>query len=344
MAVQSAALAMKTRYSLPAKHNHGHGLRLLVLMAPGDLMANTPVDFLVEDSDVSLEFLYLTQGAEFPSAVPEHDILMVAIGESDTNQPLLERAASYLDNWPKPVINRPEHIQKLSRDRVYAELKGVPNVEIPASVRTERSALQALAHGTITIADILPDGGFPIIVRPIGSHAGQNLEKIERAADLQTYLDNVAGDRFYVSRYVDYRSNDGLFRKYRIAMIDGRPLICHFAVSEHWMIHYLNAGMTDSAQKRAEEAACMATFDDDFARRHAVALQAINQCLQLPYMGIDCGETASGELLIFEVDNAMIVHSMDPEDMFPYKIDAMRKVFTAFRRFLESTRRAAAGS
>jgi hypothetical protein len=34
-------------------------------------------------------------------------------------------------------------------------------------------------------------------------------------------------------------------------------------------------------------------------------------------LGIDCAEMPNGDLLIFEADNAMIVHSMDPEGMFP---------------------------
>jgi hypothetical protein len=34
----------------------------------------------------------------------------------------------------------------------------------------------------------------------------------------------------------------------------------------------------------------------------------------------------------------MVVHAMDPEDLFPYKAPAMRKVFAAFRQLLEKTR------
>jgi glutathione synthase/RimK-type ligase-like ATP-grasp enzyme len=126
-----------------------------------------------------------------------------------------------------------------------------------------------------------------------------------------------------------------LFRKYRIVLIDGRPYACHMGVSEHWMIHYLNAGMRESAGKRAEEARFMAEFDQDFARRHARALDALAKRVGLDYFGIDCGETPEGELLIFEADVAMIVHAMDPPDLFPYKGPQMRKVFDAFRAMLE---------
>jgi hypothetical protein len=78
----------------------------------------------------------------------------------------------------------------------------------------------------------------------------------------------------------------------------------------------------------------MTRFDDDFARRHAAAFHAIHQRMGLDYLGIDCGETSTGEMLIFEVDSNMIVHALDPVDLFPYKQPQMRKVFDAFRDML----------
>jgi hypothetical protein len=88
--------------------------------------------------------------------------------------------------------------------------------------------------------------------------------------------------------------------------------------------------MDQSEAKRAEEAAMMATFDDGFARRHAAAFGDLCAAYPLDYFGIDCAETADGRLLVFEADVAMIVHAMDPEDLFPYKQPAMRKLFDAF--------------
>jgi hypothetical protein len=40
----------------------------------------------------------------------------------------------------------------------------------------------------------------------------------------------------------------------------------------------------------------------------------------------------------FEIDNAMIVHGMDPLDKFAYKKPVMQKVVTTFRALLESVR------
>jgi hypothetical protein len=99
-------------------------------------------------------------------------------------------------------------------------------------------------------------------------------------------------------------------------------------------VHYMSAGMAESAAKRAEEERFFAGFDDDFARRHHDALLSIAQRMGLEYAGIDCAETSDGELLIFEVDSGMTVHAMDPVDIFPYKQPQMRKVFRAFRQML----------
>ncbi len=100
------------------------------------------------------------------------------------------------------------------------------------------------------------------------------------------------------------------------------------------MIHYLNAGMTESAEKRAEEARFMADFDSGFAVRHAQAFKAVTDRLKLDYVGLDCAESADGELLIFEADSDMIVHAMDPVELFPYKQAVMRKIFDAFHAML----------
>lgn len=338
LAVQAEAIMLQPHYTIAAEK--APALTLLVLMGPGDLMSNTPVEFLVENSDVTLELLYLRADEDFPEEVPDHDVMLVAVAESEANQPLLERLTEYVADWPRPVVNRPEHIRLTSRDGVCAALRSLPGVEMPVSVRTGLGALNQVAAGVLPIETLLPDGGFPIIVRPLGSHAGTNLEKIETPAQLAKYLQAVEGPQFYISRFVDYRGADGMFRKYRVALVDGKPYICHYAISQNWMIHYLNAGMTESAEKRAEEAAEMARFDDGFAQRHAAALKAIDQRMGLQYIGVDCAEMPNGDLLIFEADNAMIVHSMDPEDMFPYKAPAMRKVFNAFRGLLQ---RAASG-
>jgi glutathione synthase/RimK-type ligase-like ATP-grasp enzyme len=332
LATQAQALEMQQIYHLPA--TGAAALRVLAVMAPGDLMANTPLEFLLEGSDVALDLLYLTPGlAELPT-LPDHDVLFVAVGESDENRPLLEQLAGVLPQWPRPVLNAPDRIARLSRDRACRLLQTAEGIEMPTASRVGRAALEQVACSKQPLAAIVEYVAFPVIVRPVGSHAGSGLEKIDALDDLAAYLERMPQAEFYVARFVDYRNTDGLYRKYRIMLIDGRPFICHMAVSSHWMIHYLNAGMADSADKRAEEERFMADFDEGFARRHANAFRAITERIGLDYVGIDCAETPDGKLLIFEVDSDMIVHAMDPVELFPYKQPQMRKLFAAFRQML----------
>ena len=335
LAIQAQALATKRLYQPPLAKPAV--LRLLALMAPGDFMANTPIEFILEGSDIQLELLYLIPGEPLPQTLPEHDVLLVGVGESAENLPLLKQLESYVKTLPKPVLNLPDRISRLSRDGTWDMLKDAPGITIPMTARANRATLEKLCQKSIEITDILGDGAFPIILRPTGSHAGTGLEKIDSPAAIADYLVSRGESDFFISRFVDYSGADGLFGKYRIVLIKGRPYLCHLAISSHWMVHYLNAGMAESAEKRAEEARIMATFDDDFARRHAVAFKAVHDLSGLDYIGIDCAETRDGKLLVFEIDTAMIIHDMDPPALFPYKGPQMSKVFGAFRDMLLAT-------
>lgn len=326
LAVQAQALGVNKAYRRPS--DAATPLRLLAIVAPGDLMANTPLDFLLEGAAVELTSLYVEPGGGLPDP-PAHDIAFLAIGESEANGPALDAIAPQLARWPRPVLNgAAANIRALTRDGVAARMAGTPEVLAPAAARLGCEDLAAIAAGRC------PPSRFPLLVRPIASHAGAGLARLDGAAAIGPYLDGLTDERFYVSPFVDYAGPDGLYRKQRIVLIKGRPFVCHMAVSEHWMVHYMNAGMTESAAKRAEEAAFMAGFDDDFARRHAAAFAALHERLGLDYLGVDCAETPDGRLLLFEADVAMIVHAMDPPDMFAYKKPVMRRLFTAFEAML----------
>ena len=90
------------------------------------------------------------------------------------------------------------------------------------------------------------------------------------------YLRERDEPEFFISHFVDYASGDGLFRKVRIVVVDGRPYACHLAIADRWDIWYLNAGMSLSATKRLEEETFMRTFDIGFAARHRMALAGIS--------------------------------------------------------------------
>ncbi len=326
--LQAAALSVCRCYR--TVHGAGGGLRVLAFMAAGDLMTNTPIDFLLEGSDVELTIWYVDHAVPAPSEVPDHDIAFLAIGQTDDGSAALGALACNFNAWPRPVVNgRPKLIAALSRDGVADAFADSPLIIAPATRRVSREALQKIAAAESELSALHSDLRFPIIARPIGSHAGNGLEKLAGPAELATYLEIHAEQEFFVSAFFDYSGDDGLFRKLRVVFVNGHPYIAHMAISQRWMVHYLNADMGEVAN-RLEEASMMASFEQGFALRHREAFEALYRSLGLDYFGIDCAETLDGRLIVFEADVAMIVHAMDSEVLHPYKKPAMAKLFEGF--------------
>jgi hypothetical protein len=328
MELQQIALATSPLFRVRQPAARRAAIRVLAIMAAGDLMANTPLDFITEACDVQLDMLVLTPDQTLPDVVPEHDVLFFAAGEPDA------RMAALYGLWPRPVLNDPELLHGLVRDRLPGLLAGVPELLSPPCVTASHGELANLAAGHCTLADVLPHAAFPILVRPHGSHAGGGLARIATTGELACYLQGATTGRFHVTQFVDYSGRDGMFRKYRVAMIDGQAHLCHMAVSQDWMVHYLNAGMYEHATRRAEEAEAMATFETGFGARHGAALAALQARCGFDYFSIDCAELADGRLLVFEVDTAALVHVMEAPDVFAYKHAHMRLVYDAFEAML----------
>lgn len=327
MELQSQALSIQQVYELGSNPNPiSNPLRLLAIMGPGEVMANTPLEFLVENSDIALTLLYLGAGLPAPSEIPAHDVAFVCVCESDHNQPLLEHLSQTMKYWPRPFINLPESVARLSRDCVSRSLASVENVTASDARRLNRMQIVDRMVGS--------DSDFPMIIRPVDSHAGHDLAKIDSRLAMGAYLAKVDAIEFYCARFVDYRSHDGWYRKYRIAVVAGQPFAAHMAISKNWMVHYLNADMLNNGRNREEEAEFMASFERHFAVKHERALHEIDRRVALDYYSIDCAETIDGNLMIFEIDSGAVVHSMDPVDLFPYKPQQMGKVFAAVRAML----------
>lgn len=335
LAVQHEVLKSHQLYRSPCASENPR-LRVLALAAATDMGSNTPIEFLLEESGIELLVLYVIPEAELPTPLPEHDVAIVIASDSEDCHAALGKIEAALPRWPRALLNPPDRIGNLDRDKLYCLLTGLEGLEIPATFAVRREQLSQSASALETIAAEL---AYPVIIRPRGSHAGVGLAKIDDAAALLAYIAASEAQEFFVSRFVDYASEDGLFRKYRVVFVDGEPYACHMAIADRWDIWYLNANMSNSASKRLEEETFMRTFEIGFGRRHRTALAGVASRLGLDYFIIDCAETRDGSLLVFEADNTAVVHNMDWPHVFPYKPPQMRKIFEAFAAMLE--RRAA---
>ena len=333
IAIQAEVLAFHQLYRSPCSSEQPK-LRVLALAAAIDMGGNTPIEFLLENSGIELQTLYVVAGVDLPAPLPEHDVAIVIASDSEECLEALRKIDVAASRWPRPLLNPPRLVRHLDRDKLHGLLRGIEGLDIPATACVTRAQLSEIARSNGGLADVAAELEFPIIIRPRGSHAGVGLARVNDGAMVGRYLADRVEQEFFVARFVDYANSDGLFRKYRIVFVDGRAFACHMAIADRWDIWYLNAGMTFSAEKRLEEESFMRDFDRDFAVRHGSALAAVAERVGLDYFTIDCAENKNGALLIFEADNTAVVHNMDSPQVFPYKPPQMRKIFDAFAAML----------
>jgi len=327
LAHQAAAIALAPVQSTPASLHEDYAL--LVPCVAGPYTANTPADLLFDPARVTLHRWYVDPAGAVPP-LPPYDAVFVAIGESDEAAPQLAALEAFAADSERPVLNRPQQIRRLGRIPLAQTFAGAEHCRVVATSRIDRTRYAA--------------DGFPVphIVRPVGSHGGHGLGRIDDDAERTAYLATVDAPELFVAPFIDYRSADGYFRKYRIVFVDGEPFPFHLAISPRWMVHYYNAPMAEHAWMRDEEHAFLARIDTVFAGELDEALRETARLLALDYVGIDCAIDRDGKLLIFEADNALIIHLLDDPALFGYKHAYVPRILTALDALVR--RRIASGA
>lgn len=229
-------------------------------------------------------------------------IIFNEISDPDSHHGALTHCDNLCNQLQLPVINHPARILRTTRDNVSRLLQDIPGVKMPKTVRFTPASpddiFSEMDHAGL---------GFPVIVRLAGTHSGKSsllLGGRDELAKLHVYPFD--GSVFYLTEFIDYQSADGFFRKSRIAMVDGVPLLRHTLISPQWMVHAQSVKfMQDNRQFLDEAIALRKTF---YTRRLPLILPALNEItnrLQLDYFGIDCHIDEQGTLTIFEANANM---------------------------------------
>ena len=172
--------ALDVRRSYCVVHGDGSGPRLLAFVTPGDFMANTPIDFLLEGSNCVLWLHYVDDQTTSLDDVPAHDVAFMAIGESNENGPVLDRMAELLADWPGAVMNNnPRLIKALTRDGVSGMLAQEPELLSPRTLRLPKKQLDPVRVGLLRLPDVAQGmdfpGDHPPDRHPCRSRAGMSL-------------------------------------------------------------------------------------------------------------------------------------------------------------------------
>lgn len=300
--------------------------RLLILFAPE--AGNTPYETLIRDGGFDTEVLLTLRGYRNDpnDRSPRVDVVLNLVSDVDFGLDIMASVIDLADSLERPVINHPRLMLATDRASISKRLAFVPGAIMP---KTERIPAKDL-YRRVRDGEMMT---FPRIVRHAAKHGGEMMELIDNRASLLAFAEAAGNIDLYMTDFVDYRSADGFYRKYRFIFVGGQIFPYHLAIDDGWKIHHASTRMGDIEWMRQEEEAFLQDPVKVFGDRAVGALDLIRRQVGLDYFGIDCALDAEGNVVIFEVNASMLIHLDNPG--FEYKIPYVRAIKAAFEQMLE---------
>ncbi|MBO9098997.1 MULTISPECIES: tetratricopeptide repeat protein [unclassified Rhizobium] len=306
--------------------------RALMLFSP--FAGNTPYEDLIRNVRFDTDLVIVLENHYYDVAAlaKNADVVVNLISDADLGLDMIGALGELVASLRKPVINHPALIVGTDRQTISRRLVAVRDTVVPATSRIGAAELlRRLADGE--------SHAFPLIVRHAGTHGGEMMEVVASRQELRTFAEQAGDQPLYLTDFVDYRSQDGFFRKYRLIFVGDEIFPYHLAIGESWKVHHISTRMTELEWMRREEQAFLEKPTHVFGPSAMAALETIRRIVNLDYFGIDCSIDASGKVVVFEVNATMLVHLHN--EGFEYKTPHVMKIKAAFEQLLE--KRASAG-
>jgi tetratricopeptide (TPR) repeat protein len=304
-------------------------IQRVLILATTDL-GNTPDRHLLPaDRYTRLTWFVEYAGASQMKALPDFDVVFNAIGDADETGPTATNVARFLATCGRPVFNRPEAVARTFRHLAPALFEGIDALAVPKTVRLTAGTVAELG---VREAARRAGVAAPLIARPIGSHGGQGVRLVtartEAGADIEADRDH------YATAFHDFRSGDGLYRKYRMIFVDRRPYPYHLAIGPSWMVHYETSGTAQHPERLAEEQRFLEDPEAVLGAAAMAAVRAVGERLDLDFAGMDFARLDDGQVLLFEANATMLAHPEDPDGPLAHKNPYVERILAAFRAML----------
>jgi hypothetical protein len=244
---------------------------------------------------VSPEFFRRTPKPDFSG----YPIIANLITEAEHNASILGELETLLRGFPGRIINPPGAVLRSTRDQVAELLAGVDGLIAPRAVRLPAGQPQQVAV-SIAAAGV----ELPIILRRAGTHGGKIVglfDSIERAIDALE-----PGRNHIATRFVDFRSDDGLYRKFRVFFIGRRRIARHLLISDTWCIHgHARSEFMAPRPELIVEERAMFERDPPFPPHIEAVFDAVRSRMPLDFFGLDFALTREGQVVLFEANATM---------------------------------------
>lgn len=238
------------------------------------------------------------------------------ISDPDTNKISLQKVQELHKavSAKIPFFNIPSCIMETTRDNIHKSLQGIDNLDVPKTVKIQPKSSK-------DIYDTIKEEGFefPVIFRQAGEHGGISTIRVDDETE-QFYPFALDGREYYLTQFVEYAEEDGLYKKYRLIVVDGKAYLRHVKVSAGWMVHHKS--QIDNPEKLQQISA--QRFIDNNEAIQKVVKEIYNR-LQLDYFGIDCYIDEKMNLLVFEINPSMGVFLQAKGDIFSQNVDEIRQ-------------------
>ncbi len=261
--------------------------------------------------------------------LPIPDVIVNSITDPIGSSRTLSAAALLVKNAKRPVVNAPEYVENTDKERLYLLMQEVEGVTMP----------ETLSVRPRTLADVKELLQSKIIKTPfLFSERGRETEHESVLIAEDNELNRLEcfafdGREFIVQEFVDYKNDDGLYRKYRYFMINGQLFPGYLIISNVWKIK--DDQQTDDlfAEKsftlREEERRFLTTG----GIKHKALFSSIAKKIKLDFFSLDCTFTKSGELLLFDVSTAKHYFSKDKHYAY-YEHKLIKKMVEAIEWML----------
>lgn len=266
------------------------------------------------------------------------DILINCITDPDSTGKSLQKAIIVANNIRNTdssiaIFNDPEKVVDTTRDRIYQRFHKMPGIYVPKVIRAKPTSVK----NTLEIAK---ENGIhsSFLMRPCGAHESQNLHRIDSKNKQLLEQYSFDGTEYYLTEFVDYKSEDGLYHKARLVFIGENICPRHYMTGESWMVHgsLHESYMAHHPETKEAELNFVNNYQKIINPVTLKTFKEIYRQTGLDYLGFDFAIRPDGSALIFEINPAQNAFMPVNFNNFPYMKDVRNNIIKALNAAVAS--------
>ena len=238
------------------------------------------------------------------------------ISDPDTHKIALQKAEDFYKavSVHVPFFNIPSHVMRTTRDNISRLLQGIDKLYVPKTVRIQPKTPSEI-HAMIKKEGFR----YPVIFRQAGDHGGISTIRVNDETE-QFHAFALDGRDYYLTQFVEY-AEDGLYKKYRLIVIDGEVHLRHVKISAGWMVHH------KSQIKNPEKIQKIVAkrFTSEIKPKIQPVISEIYSRIQLDFFGIDCYIDDKMNILVFEINANMSIFQKAKVEIFEKHLEMIRQ-------------------